>query len=215
MSFGVASMAGHGRIGGFRFWQAQIGRTFKKKRPSQPIPCASAWCAAAALLDPHVGDLRRGDDVARLDRARVDLAGKAQHVDVVVDADLLLAGDSRWPFGSTPVTIAVIVPEKSLLFSVVPLPAKLLLDEPAALARLNEFGADARQRRDAGRELAALVDRAGALLARRDLLDDLHGERVADQARAVVLEQRPVLRPAWKIEPLLRRRRRDRPAART
>ena len=35
---------------------------------------------------------------------------------------------SRWPFGSTPVTVAVIVPEKSLLFSVLPLPSKVLLE---------------------------------------------------------------------------------------
>jgi hypothetical protein len=34
----------------------------------------------------------------------------------------------------------VIVPEKSLLFSVVPAPAELMVVEPAALARLNAFG---------------------------------------------------------------------------
>src|SRR5678815_2890291 len=51
--------------------------------------------AAAALLDPHVGDLRRRNDVAALDHVRVDLAGEAQDVDVVVDADLLLAGDEQ------------------------------------------------------------------------------------------------------------------------
>ena len=36
-------------------------------------------------------------------------------------------------------TTAVIVPVNSLLFAVVPAPANVLLDEPAALARLNEF----------------------------------------------------------------------------
>src|SRR5947207_15139173 len=51
--------------------------------------------ATAALLDPHVGDLRRRDDIAALDHLGVDLAREAEHVDVVVDADLLLAGDEQ------------------------------------------------------------------------------------------------------------------------
>ena len=55
--------------------------------------------AAAAVLDAHVGDLRAGDGVAGLDQQRVDLAGEAQHVDVAVDADLLLAGDQQVAVG--------------------------------------------------------------------------------------------------------------------
>ena len=43
---------------------------------------------------------------------------------------------SRWPFGSTPVTTAVIVPLNSLLLAVVPAPAKVLLEVPATAARL-------------------------------------------------------------------------------
>ena len=64
-----------------------------------------------------------------LDRARVDLAREAQHVDVVVDADLLLAGDHQVAVGQhLDARSTVIVPVKSLLFSVLPLPAKVLLD---------------------------------------------------------------------------------------
>ena len=115
-----------------RFWAGSDRQNVQKEAAEPADSLRLGLGAAAALLDPHVGDLRRRRRVAGLDRARVDLAREAQHVDVVVDADLLLAGDSRWPFGSTPVTVAVIVPEKSLLFSVLPLPAKLLLEVPAA-----------------------------------------------------------------------------------
>jgi len=40
---------------------------------------------------------------------------------------------------STPVTTAVIVPEKSFVFSVVPAPAELIVVLPAALALANEL----------------------------------------------------------------------------
>ena len=43
----------------------------------------------------------------------------------------------RWPLGSTCTTVAVITPEKSLLFSVVPLPENSLLPEPVAVARVS------------------------------------------------------------------------------
>jgi hypothetical protein len=92
------------------------------------------------------------------------------------------------------VTTAVIVPLNSLLFAVVPAPAKLLVDVPAALARLNEFADSPGSAVTLAASLPALVDRARALLRRRDLLDDLDRDRVADEAGAVVLEQRPVLR---------------------
>ena len=97
---------------------AQIGRTLRKKRLQPADALRLGLRAAAALLDAHVGDLRRGDDVAGLDRARVDLAGEAQDVDVVVDADLLLAGDQQVAVRQHAGTVAVIVPVKSLLFSV-------------------------------------------------------------------------------------------------
>ena len=42
---------------------------------------------------------------------------------------------SRWPLGSTSTTMTLMLPKKSLLFSVAPLPAKLLLLLPSALAR--------------------------------------------------------------------------------
>jgi hypothetical protein len=93
------------------------------------------------------------------------------------------------------------VPLKSLLLSVAPLPAKVLLELPAARARANEFGLTPGSAVTPALIAAALVDRAGGLLAGADLLDDLHREGVADQARAVVLEQRPVA-GAWKMEPL-------------
>ena len=174
---------------------AQIGRTFKKKRPSQPIPCASACGAAAAVLDAHVGDLRRGDDVAGLDRARVDLAREAQHVDVVVDADLLLAGDQQVAVRQHAGHVAVIVPEKSLLFSVLPLPAKVLLEvaDGAWRGRTNWRESSGSAVMPAA-SLPLLSIELVLFCVARDLLDDLHRERVADQARAVVLEQRPVLR---------------------
>ena len=44
---------------------------------------------------------------------------------------------SKWPLGSTPVTVAVIVPVKALVFSVLPEPSNLLLEVPLALARLS------------------------------------------------------------------------------
>ena len=43
----------------------------------------------------------------------------------------------RWPLASTCTTVAVITPEKSLLFSVVPLPENSLLPEPVAVARVS------------------------------------------------------------------------------
>src|SRR5689334_21435870 len=46
--------------------------------------------AATARLDAHVRDLRGAHGAPRLDGARVDGPGEAQHVDVLVDADLLL-----------------------------------------------------------------------------------------------------------------------------
>ena len=73
----------------------QIGRTFKKKRLSQPIPCASAWAPRPRCSMRTLAICAEATTLPRLDHARVDLAGEAQHVDVVVDADLLLAGDQQ------------------------------------------------------------------------------------------------------------------------
>jgi hypothetical protein len=72
----------------------------------------------------------------------------------------------RWPLGSTPMTVAVMVPEKSLVFSVAPLPSKVLADSPSADAR-EGARADARQRADGGRDAAGLADGALARLRRR------------------------------------------------
>jgi hypothetical protein len=47
--------------------------------------------------------------------------------------------------GSTPVTMAVMVPAKSLAFSVLPLPAKVLLTLPAAFWPGPALGLDQRQ----------------------------------------------------------------------
>ena len=55
--------------------------------------------APALLLDADIGDLGRGDGVARLDGARVHLAREAQHIDVVIDADLLFARDHQVAIG--------------------------------------------------------------------------------------------------------------------
>ena len=62
---------------------ADLDRQNVQKEAGQPANSVRLGLGAAAtLLDAHVGDLRAGHGVARLDGARVDLAGEAQHVDV-------------------------------------------------------------------------------------------------------------------------------------
>ena len=144
---------------------AQIGRTFKKKRAQPAYSLRLGLRAAAAVLDAHVGDLRRGDGLPGW-MARGSTWPEKRSTSTLWFTPICFSpAISRWPLGSTPVTVAVMVPEKSLVFSVLPLPAKVLLEVPAALAPAEGVGRDQRQRGDAGAELAALVDRAGALLA--------------------------------------------------
>jgi hypothetical protein len=97
--------------------------------------------------------------------------------------------------------VAVITPEKSLLFSVVPLPANSLLPEPAAVARVSALllrngSADTAR----SIELSA-VDRAGGLLHGADLLDDCTIS-VSPTMRARWSSNSGRYRPAWKIAPV-------------
>ena len=130
--------------------------------------------------------------VAGLDRPRIDLAREAQHVDVLVDADLLLAGDQQVTVGQHAAH-----DDRDRAAEVVAVLGGALAFEVVARGAVGGgaregAGPHAGERGDAGRQRAGLVDRARALGGGADLLDDLHRERVADKARAVVLEQRPV-----------------------
>src|SRR6187431_1066070 len=88
----VAKRAGFDRSAA---WSASDRQDVEEEAAEPADALGLGLGATAALLDAHVGDLRRGDDVAALDHPRVDLAGEAQDVDVVVDADLLLARDEQ------------------------------------------------------------------------------------------------------------------------
>ena len=149
--------------------------------------------AAAAVLDAHVGD--RGATARVLPGAMVrgsTWPEKRSTSTLALTPICFSPATIRWPLGSTRTTVTVMVPVKSLLFSVVPLPSKSFLWVASARARLNELALANGSAVMPAVERALAVDRAGGLLRRADLLGDQHRQRVADEARAVVLEQRPV-----------------------
>jgi hypothetical protein len=98
-------------------------------------------------------------------------------------------------------TVAVMVPEKSLVFSVAPLPSKVLADSPSADARAKAPGLMPGSALMEAETLPVLPMELLLVCAGAHALDDRHVEQVAHHARAVVLEQRPVLR-GLEIEPL-------------
>jgi hypothetical protein len=84
------------------------------------------------------------------------------------------------------------VPEKSLLFSVVPLPLNVLLVRGLGARPVERVRAGERHRGDRRLEGAFAVHRAAGLLRRAHLLGDQHRDRVAHQPRAMVFEQRTI-----------------------
>jgi hypothetical protein len=171
---------------------AQIGRTLRKKRAQPAHPCASAcaprprcssrtlaiWCWARCCR----AGWRAGPPGPRSAARRR-----------VVDADLLLAGHQQVAVGQH-----LAHHHGDGAGEVVAVLGGALAGEGVAAGGLGRGAARSAWALDAGSAVtpASSVPLLSTVLVRllagADLLDDLHRQRVAHQARAVVLEQRPV-----------------------
>ena len=144
---------------------APLDRQNVQEEARQPAHRSRLGAAcAAAVLDAHVGDLR----VATRCRAGwrgVDLAREAQHVDVGLTPICFSPAISRWPLGSTSVTVAVMVPVKSLCSRCCPCRKGSLV--PAALGARQPAVRRTRGSGDAGASISPLLAPmlSGALLA--------------------------------------------------
>jgi hypothetical protein len=99
----------------------------------------------------------------------------------------LSPASTRWPLGSTSITVVVMAPEKVLALSVPPLPEKVLADVAPSLASVVS---DAGQKREGGDPGFIDAVRCGGrrLLAGGDVLHDLDRQDVARTSARAVFE---------------------------
>ncbi len=148
--------------------------------------------AAPARLHAGVGHHGGADHAARLQRARVHRAREAQHVHVLVHADLLFAGHHQVPVGQHLHHRGGDGAGEGVGAFRAALAREGIAGAGAHVQLGERLAAEERQRRDAALGARAAVHRGGGILLGRHVLDDLDGDHVAHQPRTAVLEHRPV-----------------------